>query len=97
VPTRSAIAGDAVPDATIPPFTVIVAAGSVEVGVTVTDATLFATLTAYETVVAEKVGTSVPPDTVSDERVATPTVVPPVAVTFLVSQPVRDSAATANT
>ena len=44
-PTFKGIAADAVPDATVVPFTFSVAFGSVVVGVTVTDVTVLVTLT----------------------------------------------------
>ena len=60
LPAVMACAEDALPDVTALPPTVTVAAASVVVGVTVTDATPFATLAVYVTVAAPNAGDSVP-------------------------------------
>jgi hypothetical protein len=60
LPAVMACAEDALPDVTGSPPTVIAAAASVVVGVTVTDGTPFATLAVYVTVPAANAGDSVP-------------------------------------
>ena len=59
-PTERAIAPDALPEATVVPFTVMVAVASATVGVTVRLVTLFATDCVYAVVAASNTGLSVP-------------------------------------
>jgi hypothetical protein len=60
LPAVMACADDALPDVTALPPTVTVARASLVVGVTVTDATPFATLAVYVMVAAANAGDSVP-------------------------------------
>ena len=72
LPTTNGKLAEADPEVTAVPFTVMVAAGSLVVGVTVTEVIVLATLTVYDVVPGAKTGAKVPLLMDNADRLALP-------------------------